>query len=359
MKSNYITRIGSLGLLLISLYGSAALAQNAAQTIERLEAKQQQLRASEEALRAKSQAISSAMATTEQSDGPGKDAYDEAVATFEEASEQYEKDPSPTNKSRVRNAEFKLHLAERKYRSGNSEMQKLEEQQDAVESQLIAVRRELDEIKEQIPQLRRRVAEQREREKAAQAAAKARENSAQAAAPAAPAATPREETTPASNAVQNNAQAQSAPANRERAEAPAAKQDTTPPLAANAQPIELDRDFTLLTTKAQVLTELANLQLRIGGDSLKIRSNKILNVRNFVDGKETEKNSHRFKGLGNYQYRADATLFPGENRLRVSFSRWNINMPAEYANKQLVILMDAGDRNAPKIICFPADLVDE
>ncbi|MFT5576531.1 MAG: chromosome segregation ATPase [Bermanella sp.] len=164
MKSNCFIRLGSLVLLLSSLYSSTVLAQSPAQAIERLQAKQLQLRADEDALRAKSQSISSAMAKTEQSDIPGKAAYDEAVASFEKASEQYENEPSTTNKSRVHNAEFKLHLAERKYRSGNVELQKLEEQQDDVETQLITVRRSLDDIDEQIPQLRQRTAEQRARQ---------------------------------------------------------------------------------------------------------------------------------------------------------------------------------------------------
>jgi hypothetical protein len=51
-------------------------------------------------------------------------------------------------------------------------------------------------------------------------------------------------------------------------------------------------------------------------------------------------------------------LFTGENRLRVSFSRWNVNMPESYGNRELVILMDASDRNAPKIVCFPASLIE-
>lgn len=365
MKSSYFSRLGGLGLLLVSLSSGLLLAQGPAQAIERLEAKQQQLREREDSLRAKSQSISSAMTNTEVKDGPEKAAYDEAVASFEEASEQYETDPSPTNKSRVRNAEFKLHLAERKYRSANAELQKLEEQQDEIESELISVRRELDDISEQIPQLRQRVAEQREREKA-QAAARAREKAAQAAA---------QESTP-NNSASARAPASNAPAKPESSNNPSnknsderveklreklaeepAKRSVSP--AATGEPIALDRDFTLLTSKAQVLTELANLQLRIGGDSLKIRSNKILNVRHFVDGKEADKNSHRFKGLGNYQYRADAKLAAGENRLRVSFSRWNIDMPAQYANEELVILMDASDRNAPKIVCFPARLAEE
>lgn len=345
MKSSYLLRLCGLGLLLANLISNPVLAQSPAQTIERLEAQQQKLRGREDALRAQSQAISTAMANTEQVDGPGKAVYEEAAASFEEASEQYENDPSPTNKSRVRNAEFKLHLAERKYRSGNAELQKLEQQQDDIESQLIAVRRELDNINEQIPQLRQRQAEQREREKA-QAAADAREKAAQARSDSA--ATPA--TAPARPELRSSQAT-------EKPKIAAAKQSA--PTADKNEPLELDRDFTLLTNRADVLTALANLQLRIGGDSLKIRSNKILNVRHFVDGKEVEKNSHRFKGLGNYQYRADAQLAPGENRLRVSFSRWNINMPAQFANQDLVILMDASDRNAPKIICFPASLADE
>lgn len=352
MKSSYFSRLSGLGLLLVSLSGTTVLAQDPAQAIERLEAKQQQLRKQENELRAKSQSISSAMANTEVKDGPEKAAYDEAVAAFEEASEQYESDPSPTNKSRVRNAEFKLHLAERKFRSGNTEMQKLEAQQDNVESQLIAVRRELDDINEQIPELRKRAAEQRERERAqAAAAAKAREKAEQAAAAPAPQARPAQ----AANKPQPRAEPQRAESPREKPAAEAPKRSAT---ASASEPIELDRDFILLTTKAQVLTELANLQLRIGGDSLKIRSNKILNVRHFVDGKEADKNSHRFKGLGNYQYRADARLLAGENRMRVSFSRWNIELPAQFADQDLVILMDASDRNAPKIVCFPASLAD-
>lgn len=355
MKSSYLSRLSGLGLLLVSLSGGTVFAQSPAQAIERLEAKQQQLQEQEDALRAKSQSISSAMANTEVSDGPEKAAYEEAIASFEEASEQYESDPSPTNKSRVRNAEFKLHLAERKFRSGNAEMQKLEEQQDEVESQLISVRRELDEINEEIPQLRQRMAEQREREKAqaAAAAARAREKAAQA-----EAAKAAQSNNTASAQARSKAPAKTEPREPPRkntAEAPAKKAGP----AASGEPIELDRDFMLLTTKAQVLTELANLQLRIGGDSLKIRSNKILNVRHFVDGKEVDKNSHRFKGLGNYQYRADAALLAGENRLRVSFSRWNIDMPAQYAGENLVILMDASDRNAPRIVCFPAKLAGD
>ncbi len=343
MKSIHTLRLGGLCLLIVCLFSSPVFAQASAQNIERLEQKQAELRKQEESLRLEAQALSQAMATAETADGPGKAAYDEAIANFEEASEQYEADPSPTNKSRVRNAEFKLHLAERKYRSSNDELRKLEEQQDQAEAQLIAVRSEIEDISAKLPVLRQQLAERREREKAekARAEARARERAAQADSQPAP--------------QQTAAAAQQAePASSPPQQAP----QTAAKPAANGEPIELDRNFTLLTNRAQVLTELANLELRVGGDSLKIRSNKILNVRHFVDGEEVEKNSHRFKGLGNYQYRADAVLKPGQNRLRVSFSRWNITMPESFGNQEMVILMDASDRNAPQIVCFPAKLAE-
>lgn len=339
MTLSYLVRLGAVCLTLVCLPASHTLAQGPAQELSRLESRQDLLAAKMQQLRQESQKLSEAMENVEPADGPEKAAYEEAIATFEEASETYESEPTPTNKSRLRNAEFKLHLAERKYRSGSDELRKLEARQDEVETELISVRRELDNIAERIPRLRQQIAQQRrEREKAeaerqaaaARQAAQARQASTETSAPAAP---------PATAAATQNKSAPSQPAAAEKAE-----------------PLQLDQDFVLLTDKAQVLTELANLQLRIGGDSLKIRSNKILNVRHFVDGKEAEKNSHRFKGLGNYQYRATAVLQEGENRIRVSFSRWNINMPAEFANQELVILMDASDRNTPRIVCYPASL---
>ncbi len=335
MTFSYLVRFGAACLTLVCLLVSHTYAQGPAQELSRLESRQDVLAAKMQQLRQESQKLSEAMTNVEPADGPEKAAYEEAVATFEEASETYESEPTPTNKSRLRNAEFKLHLAERKYRSGSEELRKLEARQDEVETELIAVRRELDNIADRIPRLQQQIAQQRREREQAQAAAareaaQARQASNETAAPAAK---------PASVAGTQNQ--------------PAPDQSAT---ADKAEPIELDKDFVLLTDKAQVLTELANLQLRIGGDSLKIRSNKILNVRHFVDGKEAEKNSHRFKGLGNYQYRATAVLQEGENRIRVSFSRWNIDMPAEFADQEMVILMDASDRNSPRIVCYPAAL---
>ncbi len=336
MKPSDIIRLGTVCLLAASIVSQSALAQPSSQDLSRLQARQTDLREEIQSLREQSLSLSQQMANTEPSDGPEKAAYDEAVAGFEEASEQYETNPTPTNKSRLRNAEFKMHLAERKFRSANNELRQLEAKQDGVESELIRVRRELEKVEKRIPEMRREIAAYRERQQA-EAAQRAR----------------------AEAEARNRAQASN---DQPAAEKPVARAETKAKPASDSkvadsnEPLELDRDFTLLTSRAQVLTELANLQLRIGGDSLKIRSNKILNVRHFVDGKEVEKNSHRFKGLGNYQYRANAVLQPGENRIRVSFSRWNINMPEEFAGQEMVILMDASDRDAPRIIAYPESM---
>lgn len=350
MKSSLISRLGGATLFIAVLASHPALAQSPAQQLDRLEARQQELTEQQRALRQKVQSISRAMADIEPVEGPEKQAYDEAVVAFEEASESFEKDPSPTNRSRVRNAEFRLHLAERKYRSASDELQNLEAEQDTAESELIQVRRELDQVQEELPELRQRVAQQRERERA-QAAARARE---------------REQSASSRASEPQIAKAEPAPrpadARVEKLREQLADKETSGrnnerrAQSSQSGPMELDRNFTLLTNRADVLTALANLQLRVGGDSLKIRSNKILNIRHFVDGKEADKSSHRFKGLGNYQYRAEAAMKPGENRVRVSFSRWNINLPEAFGNREMVILMDATDRNAPKIICFPANL---
>lgn len=360
MKSSLISRLGSACLFIAVLASQPTLAQSPAQQLDRLETRQQELTEQQRALRQKVQSISRAMADIEPVEGPEKQAYDEAAAAFEEASESFEKDPSPTNRSRVRNAEFRLHLAERKYRSASGELQNLEAEQDAAESELIQVRRELDRVQEELPELRQRVARQRERAQAA-AAARAREREQQVAqsraskpqtAKAEP--TPRPEPRPTDARVEKlREQLADKDARGRNNERQVQSSQSGPP---QNEPMDLDRNFTLLTNRADVLTALANLQLRVGGDSLKIRSNKILNIRHFVDGKEADKSSHRFKGLGNYQYRAEAAMKPGENRVRVSFSRWNINLPKAFGNREMVILMDATDRNAPKIICFPAEL---
>lgn len=354
MKSSLISRLGGACLFIAVLASQPTLAQSPAQQLDRLEARQQELSEQQRALRQKVQSISRAMADIEPVEGPEKQAYDEAIAAFEEASESFEKDPSPTNRSRVRNAEFRLHLAERKYRSASGELQKLEAEQDTAESELIQVRRELDRVQEELPELRQRVAQQRERERA-QAAARAREREQAASSPRAnepqvAKAEPAPGSEPKADARVEKLREQLA--DKEAGGRNSQRQEPS----SQSGPMELDRNFTLLTNRADVLTALANLQLRIGGDSLKIRSNKILNIRHFVDGKEADKSSHRFKGLGNYQYRAEATMKPGENRVRVSFSRWNINLPEAFGNREMVILMDATDRNAPRIICFPAEL---
>lgn len=335
MKPSDIIRLGKVCLLAASIVSQSALAQPSSQDLSRLQARQAELQEEIQSLREQSVSLSQQMANTEPSDGPEKAAYDEAVAGFEEASEQYETDPTPTNKSRLRNAEFKMHLAERKFRSANSQLRQLEAKQDGVESELIRVRRELERVEKRIPEMKREIAAYRERQQAEAA---------------------RRAEAEARNRAQANNNQPSA------AEKPVAKAETKAQsepdnkVASSNEPLELDRDFTLLTSRAQVLTELANLQLRIGGDGLKIRSNKILNVRHFVNGQEVEKNSDRFKGLGNYQYRANTVIQPGENRIRVSFFRWNIEMPEEFGGQEMVILMDASDRDAPRIIAYPESL---
>ncbi len=335
MKPSDIIRLGKVCLLAASIVSQSALAQPSSQDLSRLQARQAELQEEIQSLREQSVSLSQQMANTEPSDGPEKAAYDEAVAGFEEASEQYETDPTPTNKSRLRNAEFKMHLAERKFRSANSQLRQLEAKQDGVESELIRVRRELERVEKRIPEMKREIAAYRERQQAEAA---------------------RRAEAEARNRAQASSDQPAAEKPIVRAEARAKPEPYNKPAAGSKEPLELDRDFTLLTSRAQVLTELANLQLRIGGDGLKIRSNKILNVRHFVDGEEVDKNSDRFKGLGNYQYRANAILKPGENRIRVSFFRWNINMPEEFAGQEMVILMDASDRDAPRIIAYPESL---
>ncbi|WP_372779462.1 hypothetical protein [Litorivivens sp.] len=335
MKPSDIIRLGKVCLLAASIVSQSALAQPSSQDLSRLQARQAELQEEIQSLREQSVSLSQQMANTEPSDGPEKAAYDEAVAGFEEASEQYETDPTPTNKSRLRNAEFKMHLAERKFRSANSQLRQLEAKQDGVESELIRVRRELERVEKRIPEMKREIAAYRERQQAEAAR--------------------RAEAEARNRAQANNNQPSAAEKPVAKAETKA-KSEPDNKVASSNEPLELDRDFTLLTSRAQVLTELANLQLRIGGDGLKIRSNKILNVRHFVNGQEVEKNSDRFKGLGNYQYRANTVIQPGENRIRVSFFRWNIEMPEEFGGQEMVILMDASDRDAPRIIAYPESL---
>ncbi len=335
MKPSDIIRLGKVCLLAASIVSQSALAQPSSQDLSRLQARQAELQEEIQSLREQSVSLSQQMANTEPSDGPEKAAYDEAVAGFEEASEQYETDPTPTNKSRLRNAEFKMHLAERKFRSANSQLRQLEAKQDGVESELIRVRRELERVEKRIPEMKREIAAYRERQQAEAAR--------------------RAEAEARNRAQANNTQPSAAEKPVAKAETKA-KSEPDNKVASSNEPLELDRDFTLLTSRAQVLTELANLQLRIGGDGLKIRSNKILNVRHFVNGQEVEKNSDRFKGLGNYQYRANTVIQPGENRIRVSFFRWNIEMPEEFGGQEMVILMDASDRDAPRIIAYPESL---
>ncbi len=335
MKPSDIIRLGNVCLLAASIVSQSALAQPSSQDLSRLQARQAELQEEIQSLREQSVSLSQQMANTEPSDGPEKAAYDEAVAGFEEASEQYETDPTPTNKSRLRNAEFKMHLAERKFRSANSQLRQLEAKQDGVESELIRVRRELERVEKRIPEMKREIAAYRERQQAEAAR--------------------RAEAEARNRAQANNNQPSAAEKPVAKAETKA-KSEPDNKVASSNEPLELDRDFTLLTSRAQVLTELANLQLRIGGDGLKIRSNKILNVRHFVNGQEVEKNSDRFKGLGNYQYRANTVIQPGENRIRVSFFRWNIEMPEEFGGQEMVILMDASDRDAPRIIAYPESL---
>lgn len=336
MKPLDIIRLGKVCLLAASIVSQSALAQPSSQDLSRLQARQAELQEEIQSLREQSVSLSQQMANTEPSDGPEKAAYDEAVAGFEQASEQYETDPTPTNQSRLRNAEFKMHLAERKFRSANSELRQLEAKQDGVESELIRVRRELERVEKRIPEMKREIAAYRERQQA-EAARRARAEA------------------EARNSAQASSDRPDATEKRVAKVDSRAKPDNEPAANGN-EPLELDRDFTLLTSRAQVLTELANLQLRIGGDGLKIRSNKILNVRHFVNGQEVEKNSDRFKGLGNYQYRANTVIQPGENRIRVSFFRWNIEMPKEFGGQEMVILMDASDRDAPRIIAYPESL---
>jgi hypothetical protein len=336
MKPSDIIRLGKVCLLAASIVSQSALAQPSSQDLSRLQARQAELQEEIQSLREQSVSLSQQMANTEPSDGPEKAAYDEAVAGFEQASEQYETDPTPTNQSRLRNAEFKMHLAERKFRSANSELRQLEAKQDGVESELIRVRRELERVEKRIPEMKREIAAYRERQQA-EAARRARAEA------------------EARNSAQASSDRPDATEKRVAKVDSRAKPDNEPAANGN-EPLELDRDFTLLTSRAQVLTELANLQLRIGGDGLKIRSNKILNVRHFVNGQEVEKNSDRFKGLGNYQYRANTVIQPGENRIRVSFFRWNIEMPEEFGGQEMVILMDASDRDAPRIIAYPESL---
>lgn len=344
MRANPLTRCLILACALVTV-GSHASAAPSSQRLQQYEQQIATITSQRDTLKQQLAQLQIAMEAAEQTDIPEKLALEKAQADFEKYSELQETNPSPQNHGRLKNAEFKLHLAERKYRKANQQLNRLEERYESIKRQLSQQRQQLTELNEKVAAEKRLAAQsQQQRQAAALRKAEAEREAAQR-----ELARLKREMAQTNNS--SSTSAAPAPAAKPKAAAKAAVASSN-----TAQPLELDDNFFLLRSAELVASEKQRLEQKLSGRGSQLRSNKILNIRHFVDGNEDNKSSHRFKGLGNYQYRAQATLDSGENQLRVSFDRWNIEIAAADGGQEYVFLMDASNRDAPRIVCYPVSL---
>lgn len=341
-----------------ALTAPGAAAATAEQLLRQYQREAESIESEQAAMRARLDELKQALVEAEQSGGPEKEAVEKAREYFNEASEAHEQSPNAQTEARLRNAEFKLFLAERRFRDANKEFQQLESEFESTQSKMSRLRQRLTELNRNIEQ-QQTVVERQERLRQEQELRKTREELARLKTQLAEEEQRKSEAAQptASLSTESGAPATDAPASRPQS-APEA-QPERPQATAHSRPdtpLELDRNFFLLATPELVAQEKERLQRTLDGRRLNVRSNKILNVRYFEDGAEAGNASYRFEGLGNYQYKTEAALKPGENRIRVQFDRWTVHLDDSVPAGKYVFLMNAADSGNPRITCYPVAL---
>ncbi len=357
----HATRMRGLLVPLFALLGTCfALGAVAATAEQQLRQQQQEIEAIEtqrQLLRSKLNELQNKMAVASDKDIPEKAALEAAQALFEQTSEDFEREPTSEHEAKFYNAEFKLHLAERRYRKANSELDALETEYESIKAELSELRQAQADAAAKIEQQKSAIASEKQRRQNAELArAKAESEAAKRELERLRAELEERERAPAAAAAKPAPKPAAKVQVASRSPAAAAPALTKASTKASNEPMELDDNFFLLTSASQVAAEKERLEKLLGNRGVKVRTNKILNIRQFVDGSEAERSSHRFRGLGNYQYRAEAPLAAGESRLRVQFDRWNIKLDPAHGGQDFVFLMDASDRDNPRLVAYPAKL---
>lgn len=375
----------SLVLVLVTLLTTTTVC---AQTVSAEKARLQSiqaslaaLQASIEPLQAEHSAAQAALAKASSLDVPEKTALDAAQQMLDEALAVFNAEPSPENKARLKNTEFKYALAERKFKKANKQLASAKQTAEQAATKLTAAQQQLaalttslaeqqltlekTEVAEQkrrneenllqqqaaaaeIARLKAELEQQKRREQARQQAEQQRLK-AEAEAKALAAAQAREKAAAAQAALTNVAITASE-------EAAATTFTTIPITTAEAAATSKQAGIIFLSARELVQAEELRLQQALQAPGNKSKDyNKILNIKTVEANAKSM--AYQLRPLGNEQYRGKVTLQAGDNIFSIGFNSWPQTVQDNGDNSYIVIF-DRSNPEEPRLVYYPESLSD-
>lgn len=402
-------------VLVTLLTANTVLAQTVSAEKAKLEGMQASiatLQATVKSLQAEQSSAQAALDEVSNLDSPEKTALDTAQQMLDDANAVFSADPSPENKSRLKNTEFKFALAERKFKKANEQFAGAEQAAAEIAPKLAAAQQQLTTLitslaaqqvtleKTQVTEQKRRneesllkqqaaaaeiaslraELEQQKRQEQARKLAEQQRLNAEAEAKALAAEQARQKATAAQAALANLKPTAKPSAEQAAAAKPAAPtsvvetatapQTAVPKLVpAVTQPaiqsaIQLDptavaaanktSGVLFLSSKQQVQAEESRLQQAIKDANKKKGYNRILNIKSVAS---TESTAHTLRPLGNEQYRGKATIDAGDNIFSIGFNSWPQTVKST-DNNTYIVIFDRSNPKQPRLVYYPENLSD-
>lgn len=300
--------------------------------------------------------------------------WDQLEATqkgLEDASTVFANDNSDSNKSKLRNAQFKSVLAKRKFNKITTLKNELSEQIALLRDELSVTERKLSALNpvstqaaaariEKTPSL---VSKKTTQNAASSIGINSLETKTEA-----ETARGSKQTIETPPRVLPKPELQKTPTNAEKIPASISTetQTTLKPSYSNlaingqgeAKPYSSKSTIKQLYSIEQVRSEELRLRKKLSTKSRDYANyNKMIIVKSRGDqDTKSASNSYTLRTLGHDQYQAEIDLVAGRNQLVIGFKRWNISVSEQQQNHRYIIIMDNSNKNSPRVTYFPQSL---
>ncbi|MEH6556371.1 MAG: hypothetical protein V7459_04040 [Oceanicoccus sp.] len=372
-------------LAAICLWNTPVVAQGLDAELRKLATYEQQLtelRTSQQRSQKAIQENNSDLSTALNQESPEKNKLAAAKLALDEAKNNFELDPSPANKSKMKNVEFQYVLAERKFKKVNNKPDALKTKQEALNVELARINSDISLLSNTISDQQLQIEKTRARSAATEQSRRTEQQRLKEAAASAEIARlkakiaqqERNEQQRIELAMKNaelQLEAEEAQAAAEKQaiekveEVPASQQNLSTPVAktlTEADNIAEKSESTIVQLRnsddvAAIEQKIADI-LNQPKEKKSSRYNKILNVKTISDqGKSGRAKSNTLRALGHNIYRGTALLNGGDTMFIVGFNNWRQVVPIAATTKtEFTFIYDGSDPKKPLLTYFLSSL---
>lgn len=372
-------------LAVVCLWNTPVVAQGLDAELRKLAIYEQELtelRASQQRSQTAIQKNNSDLTTALNQKSPEKDKLAAAKLALDEAKNNFELDPSPANKSKMKNVEFQYVLAERKFNKVNNNPDALKTKQEALNVELARINSDISLLSNTISDQQLQIEKSRARSAATEQSRRTEQQRRKEAAAAAEIARlkakiaqqekdeqERIELAMKNAEMQLEAEEAQAAAEKQASEKveqpPANQQNLSTPVAKTPTKIDDIADKSESTIiQLRNSTDVATMEQKIADilnqpkEKKSSRYNKILNIKTISDqGNSGRAKSNTLRALGHNIYRGTALLNGGDTMFIVGFNNWRQVVPIATTTKtEFTFIYDGSDSKKPQLTYFLSSL---